>query len=56
MFGHAKVPDVVTEVLKSLDKLAVPFKLMLSLVMDGPNANKSVLNRKKNEIKKEKGY
>ena len=37
MFGHAKLPDVVTEVLKSLEKLAIPLKVMLSLGMDGPN-------------------
>ena len=55
MFGHAKVPDVVAEILKSLEKLAIPLKLMLSLGMDGPNVNKSILN-KLNAIKKEKGY
>ena len=37
MFGHAKSPDVVTEILKSSEKLAIPLKLMLSLGMDGPN-------------------
>ena len=55
MFGHAKVPDVVTEILKSLEKLAIPLKLMLSLGMDRLNVNKSILN-KVNELKKEKGY
>ena len=45
MFGHAKAPDVVTEILKSLEKLAIPLKLMLSLGMDGPNVNKSILNK-----------
>ena len=55
MFSHAKVPDVVAEILKSLEKLAIPLKLMLSLGMDGPNVNKSILN-KLNAIKKEKGY
>ena len=35
MFGHAKAPVVVTEILKSLEKLAIPLKLMLSLVMNG---------------------
>ena len=55
MFGHAKVPDVVAEILKSLEKLAIPLKLMLFLGMDGPNVNKSILN-KLNAIKKGKGY
>ena len=46
MFGHAKVPDSVTQIFKSLEKLAIPLKLMLSLGMDGPNVNKSILNKK----------
>ena len=54
-YGHAKVPDVVTEILKVLEKLAIPLRLKLYLGMDGPNVNKSILN-KINEIKKEKGY
>ena len=53
MFGHAKAPDVVTEILKSLEKLAIPPKLMISLGMDAPNVNKSILNRI-NEIKRRK--
>ena len=53
MFGHAKVPDVVAEILKSLEKLAIPLKLMLSLGMDGPNVNKSILD-KLNAIKRNK--
>ena len=36
MFGHAKTQDVVTEILKELEKLATPLKLMFSLRMDGP--------------------
>ena len=55
MFGHAKAPDVVTEILKSLEKMVIPLKLMPSHGMDGQNVNKSILN-KINEIKKEKGY
>ena len=55
MFGHAKAPDVVTEIIKSLEKLTIPLKLLLSLGMDGPNINKSILN-KINKFKKEKGY
>ena len=51
MFGHAKALDVVTEIFKSLEKLAIPLKLMLYLGMDGPNVNKSILN-KINETKK----
>ena len=55
MFGHAKAQDVVTDVIKALEKLTIPVKLMLSLGMDSPNVNKSILN-KLNKIKKEKGY
>ena len=38
-----------------LDKLAIPVRLMLSLGMDGPNVNKSIMH-KINQVKKEKGY
>ena len=31
MFDPAKAKDVVTEILKTLEKLAIPLKLMLSL-------------------------
>ena len=55
MFGHAKAVDVVTEIMQVLENLSLPFKLMLSLGMDGPNVNKSIL-AKLNELKKEKGY
>ena len=53
MFGHAKAQDVVTMIFKALDKLPIPLKLMLSLGMDGPNMNKSILN-KLNQIKRRK--
>ena len=55
MFGHAKAVEVVTEIMQVLENLSLPFKLMLSLGMDGPNVNKSIL-AKLNELKKEKGY
>ena len=55
MFGHAKADTVVHEVLKTLEKLALPLKLVLSLGMDGPNVNKSILG-KLDEKKKEKGF
>ena len=45
MFGHAKAQDVVKEMLKALEKLAIPLKLMLSLGMDELNVNKSKLNK-----------
>ena len=48
-------PDVVAKILKSLEKLTIPLKLILSLGMDGRNVNNSILN-KLNAIKKEKGY
>ena len=31
MFGYAKVPGVVTEILRSLEKLAIPLKLRFLL-------------------------
>ena len=43
--SHAKAPDVVTEILTSLEKLAIPLKLMLSLGMDEPNVNKPILKK-----------
>ena len=55
MLGHAKANTVVHEMLKVLEKLALPLKLILLLGMDGPNVNKSILG-KLNEKKKEKGY
>ena len=55
MFGHAKAQDVVTGILKALEKLAIPLKLMLALGIDGVHVNKSILN-KLNQIKKKKGY
>ena len=54
MLGHAKADTVVHEMLKTLEKLALPLKLVLSLGMDGPNVNKSILG-KLDEKKKEKG-
>ena len=54
MLGHAKADTVVHEMLKTLEKLALLLKLVLSLGMDGPNVNKSILG-KLDEKKKEKG-
>ena len=45
MFGHAKAQDVVTKILEAFEQLAIPLKLMLSLGMDGPNVNMSILNK-----------
>ena len=53
MFGHAKADTVVHEMLKTLEKLALPLKLVLSLGMDGPNVNKSILGKLD---EKEKGF
>ena len=53
MLGHAKADTVVHEMLKVLEKLALPLKLILSLGMDGANVNKSILG-KLDEKKKEK--
>ena len=44
MFGHAKAKDVVREMLKTTEGLAIPLKLMLSLEMDGPTLKMSLLN------------
>ena len=54
MLRHAKADTVVHEMLKTLEKLALPLKLVLSLGMDGPNVNKSILG--KLDKKKEKGF
>ena len=37
MFGHAKADTVVDDMLQTLEELALPLRLMLSLGMDGPN-------------------
>ena len=55
MFGHAKAVNVVKEMLTALEELGIPLKLMLSLAVDDPNVNKSILN-KLNKIKKEKRF
>ena len=55
MFGHARASRVVEEMLQTLEELALPLWLMLSLGMDGPNVNKSILS-KFNSIKVEKGF
>ena len=55
ILGHAKADTVVHEMLKTLEKLSLPLKLVLSLGMDGPNVNKAILG-KLDEKKKEKGF
>ena len=55
MSDHGKAQDVVTEILKALEKVAIPLKLMLSLAIVRPHVKKSILNIL-NWIKKEKGY
>ena len=50
-----KAEDVVKEMLDVLDRLAVPIKLMVSFGMDGPNVNKSIME-KLNQVKREKGF
>ena len=55
MLGHAKADTVVHKMLKTLEKLALPLKLVLSLGMDGPNVNKLILG-KLDEKKKEKCF
>ena len=53
MLGHVKADTVVHEMLKTLDKLALSLKLVLSLGIDGPDVNKSILGKLD---KKEKGF
>ena len=55
MFGHAKSDTVVDKMLQTLEELALPLRLMLSLGMDGPSVDKSILN-KLNKIKTQKGF
>ena len=55
MFGQAKAVDVVKEMMIALEKLVVQIKLMVSLGMDGPNVNISIME-KLNKIKREKGF
>ena len=54
MLGHAKADTVVHEMLKTLEKSALPLKLVLSLGMDDLNVNKSILG--KLDKKREKGF
>ena len=54
MFGHAKAVDVGQEILSGLERMKLPLKLLLSLGMDGPSVNKSILE-KLNGQKREKG-
>ena len=44
MFGHAEAQDIVTVILKAIEKLTFLLKLMLSLGVGRPNVNKSILN------------
>ena len=55
MFGQAKDVGVVKEMMIALENIAVPIKLMVSLGMDGPNVNISIME-KLNKIKREKGF
>ena len=43
------------EMMDVLNKLAVPIKLMVSLEMDGPIVNKSIIE-KLNQVKRVKGF
>ena len=54
MFGHAKAESVVKEIMDTLQKWAVPLKLLRSLGMDGQNVNKAVCS-KVNQLKEELG-
>ena len=44
-FGCAKVQDVVTEIVKALEKLSSPVILMPLFGFDEPNVNKSLINK-----------
>ena len=55
MFGHATADLVVKEMLQTFEQITLPVSLMLSMGMDGPNVNKSILS-KLNTVKKDKGW
>ena len=55
MFGHSKPEDVVKQMLDVLNKLAVHFKLMISLQMDSLNVKRSIVE-KLHQVKREKGF
>ena len=55
MFGHATADLVVKEMLPTFEQLTLPLLLMLSLGMDGPNVNTSILS-KLNTVEKDKGW
>ena len=47
MFGHTRAEDVVKEMLGVLDKLAISLRLMISLGLDRPSMNKSIMHKVK---------
>ena len=55
MFGHATADLVLREMLQTFEQLTLPLLLMLSLGMNGPNVNKSILS-KLNTVKKDRGW
>ena len=55
MFGHATADLVVKEMLQTFEQLTLLLLLMLSLGMDGPTVNKSILS-KLNTVKKDKRW
>ena len=54
MFGHSKAEDAVKEMLDVLDKPAIPIKLMVSLGMNGPNVNRSIMENLNQVIRHKK--
>ena len=55
MFGQTKAVGGVKKMMIALEKLAVPIKLMVSLGVDGPNINISIME-KLNKIKRERVF
>ena len=55
MFGPAKTQDVGQKMLETLEELTIPVRLMLYLGMNGPNLNKSTMD-KLNQFERVKGY
>ena len=45
MFGTATATIVLKEMTYALEKLGVPFRLIVSLGMEGPNVNKSIRDK-----------
>ena len=55
MFGHPRVQDMVQNMLETFEEMTISVRLISSLGMDGPNVNKSIID-KLDQFKRDKGY